>query len=330
MIQIGPGSCVNLKAIVIAVCVTGAALAAAPAIIIAGEDPDAAGTLDPAVSAPAADTPAGGIAAEFTSDATPDKPYWRTNLFKRTWTDQKFLFSDWMGHEAHEPGFLVPFTGGILLATAGNRRSTDHLDLEVERHFEASVNGNSREAAFVFSDIGNAGPGVLMLGVGYLVGHFGHHDQLTEASSLSAEALLNTGLWVTVLKTATSRLRPAGGGDGSFFQSPGRGQSNASFPSGHAAGAFAVATVFSGIYGPEHRWVSWVAYGTAGLVGVSRVALGRHFTSDVVVGGAIGNSFGRMALERNDRGRKDSRRAVLEPVVDPATGTAGLGFDLVW
>jgi membrane-associated phospholipid phosphatase len=321
---------VNLRTCVVAACVAGAALVAEPAMAFAGEDPDAAGTLDPAVAAPAAETPAGAMATDSTADAPPDKAYWRTNLFKRVWTDQKFLFTDWVGHEAHEPGFLVPLTGGILLATAGNRDSTDHFDLETERHFEASVNGNTREAAFLFSDMGNAGPGVLMLGAGYLIGRFGHHDQLTEATSLSAEALINTGLWVTLLKSATRRLRPAAGGDGSFFQSPGPGQSNASFPSGHSSGAFALATVFSGIYGPEHRWVSWVAYGTAGLVGVSRVALGRHFASDVIVGGAIGNSFGRMALERNDRDRRDSRRAVLEPMFDPATGAAGLGFDLVF
>jgi membrane-associated phospholipid phosphatase len=309
---------VNLRTSVVVVCLAAAVLAAAPPVVFAGEDPDAAGTLDPAVAAPeTVETPA-------------DKPYWRTNLFKRTFTDQKFLFTDWIGHESHEPGFLVPFTGGIVLATAGNRDSTDHLDLETERHFESSVNGNPREAAFLFSDIGNAGPGVLMLGVGYLIGRFGHHDQLVEATSLSTEALLNTGLWVTLLKTVTKRLRPANGGDGSFFQTPGPGQSNASFPSGHASGAFAVATVFSGVYGEQHPWVSWVGYGTAGLVGVSRVALGRHFPSDVIVGAAIGNSFGRMALERNDRDRRDSRRAVLMPVFDPASGAAGLGFDLVF
>jgi undecaprenyl-diphosphatase len=329
MQQIGRGAVLILRTFVVAACVAGAAFTVAPSVCFASQDPDQNEPTDPALAAPA-ETDAGRLAADASADPSTDKPYWRTNLFKRVWTDQKFLFTDWVGHEAREPGFMFPFVGGVLLATVGNRNGTDHLDLEMERHFEASVNGRNRQTAFRFSDIGNAGPGVLMLGTAYLIGHFGHHDKLTEATSLSAEALLDVGLWTTVLKRATQRLRPAGGGDGSFFQQPGQGQSNASFPSGHASGAFALATVFSGIYGPEHRWVSWVSYGAAGLVGVSRVALGRHFTSDVVVGAAMGNSFGRMALERNDRDRRDSRRMVLEPMIDPATGKAGLGLDLSW
>ena len=60
-------------------------------------------------------------------------------------------------------------------------------------------------------------------------------------------------------------------------------------------GAFAIATVFA-LRRPQVG--AWVAYSTATLIGASRVALGRHFPSDVVASAIIGNSIGRMALTR--------------------------------
>jgi membrane-associated phospholipid phosphatase len=60
-----------------------------------------------------------------------------------------------------------------------------------------------------------------------------------------------------------------------------------SFPSGHATGAFALATSLSlrypkpALYIPLHLWALFVAYG--------RVYLGLHYPSDVLVGGAIGS-----------------------------------------
>ena len=60
-----------------------------------------------------------------------------------------------------------------------------------------------------------------------------------------------------------------------------------SFPSGHATGAFALATALSlrypkpSVYIPLHLWALFVAYG--------RVYLGVHYPSDVFVGGVIGS-----------------------------------------
>src|SRR5262245_48396523 len=38
----------------------------------------------------------------------PDKPYWRSNIFKRVLTDQKFLFTQWWPSEIKRPGFSAP------------------------------------------------------------------------------------------------------------------------------------------------------------------------------------------------------------------------------
>lgn len=316
-----------------------------PSIALAGDPPPA--DPSPTEAAPVADTPA-AVAPDPADDAplpdadldpngpdasTPaDKPYWRRNLFKRIFSDQKFLFTDWIGQEVHRPGVVMPFVGGVILAASSQGSDWDNTDLEFERHVFSSVDAEHSKVAIGFTELGNAGPAALFLGASYLIGRFGGHDQLAEASSLSAEALLDTGLWTTIIKRATARTRPSAGGEGTFFQyQPQAGQSNASFPSGHASGAFALATVFSGIYGREHRWVSWVSYGAAGMVGLSRVALGRHFTSDVVIGSVIGNSFGRMVLARRDGVAAQHKvHPMVGPTFDPETGATGAQVSLSW
>jgi undecaprenyl-diphosphatase len=64
-----------------------------------------------------------------------------------------------------------------------------------------------------------------------------------------------------------------------------------SFPSGHTAGSFAAAVALSGVY-PEDRPLLLLL---ASAVGVSRVYLGHHFPSDVLVGAAAGAAVGMLA-----------------------------------
>jgi hypothetical protein len=91
--------------------------------------------------------------------------------------------------------------------------------------------------------------------------------------------------------------------------------------------AFAVATVFIEVYS-DHRWVPWVAYGTAGLIGASRVSLGRHFPSDIVVGAVLGQSMGRMVVARQrETGEPVSR---FEPFIDPVRQDAGVVWTRCW
>jgi membrane-associated phospholipid phosphatase len=87
-------------------------------------------------------------------------------------------------------------------------------------------------------------------------------------------ALVPTNLMVEGLKRATFRARP----DGEHKRS------NASFPSSHAANAFALAAVFAG------RWRRWAPafFLFATGVAASRMVLNRHYLTDVVVGAAIG------------------------------------------
>ena len=91
---------------------------------------------------------------------------------------------------------------------------------------------------------------------------------------LALTSLVSTNLVVEGFKRAVDRPRPHGAHQ----------RSNASFPSGHAASAFALAVVFAS------RWkraaiLFWLL---AAIVAFSRMYLDRHYLSDVVVAAVIG------------------------------------------
>lgn len=75
------------------------------------------------------------------------------------------------------------------------------------------------------------------------------------------------------------------------------------WPSGHTASAFAFAAALCAFW-PEKRWLVWVGYGVAALMGLSMVNGDFHWTSDVlagaplgwVIGHTVGTAFRKRAL----------------------------------
>ena len=110
-----------------------------------------------------------------------------------------------------------------------------------------------------------------MAGATYLVGKIAGDDHAKEAGMLGLEALGHTQLVVFTLKQLTNRERPLDHDKhGSFWEG------GTSFPSGHAASSFSVATVFAYEY-RNHIVVPIAAYSVAGLVSASRVSARRHW-----------------------------------------------------
>jgi membrane-associated phospholipid phosphatase len=140
------------------------------------------------------------------------------------------------------------------------------------------------------------GEGLLPIAV-LLTGEVRHDSYATNSAWLAGEALLDAEVVAEVSKRVTRRLRPSdvsptGDFGRTWFRATGGILiDRASFPSGHTAGAFALAAVFSARY-REHRWVPWVAYGLATVVGFSRITLQSHFPSDVFAGGVLGGVIG--------------------------------------
>lgn len=94
---------------------------------------------------------------------------------------------------------------------------------------------------------------------------------------------------VISLKFIIRRRRPEGEW-GSIY----RNTDPHSFPSGHAARAFLIALMASGL-GPA--WVGIVLWIWAPLVSLARVAMGVHYASDIVAGMLVGIIIGLFGLD---------------------------------
>jgi membrane-associated phospholipid phosphatase len=137
----------------------------------------------------------------------------------------------------------------------------------------------------------------------YAVGLVRRDSYAQQTALLAGQAVADAEILTTVLKDVDRRLRPSDvSPHGNFYDTWFEGGinglgGNGSFPSGHTIAAFSVATVVAERY-RSHRWVPYVAYGAAALVGFSRISLQSHFPSDVFVGAALGYSISRFVVLR--------------------------------
>ena len=135
-----------------------------------------------------------------------------------------------------------------------------------------------------------------------IVGYARHDPYEVGTSLLAAEAYADSAIVDLGVKAITRRKRPndvpQGGAFNDTFFSGGKSPFKGSaFPSGHAAGAFSVATVIAGRY-HNHRWVPWVVYGLASAVSFSRITNSAHFPSDVFLGAALGYGVAKFEVLR--------------------------------
>jgi membrane-associated phospholipid phosphatase len=144
---------------------------------------------------------------------------------------------------------------------------------------------------------------VILLPASLMASGYIRHDSYQVGTAwLAAEAYADSAVVDLAIKAITRRKRPSDVAPGAPFndtffsggKSPFKGSS---FPSGHAAGAFAVATVIATRY-HTHRWVPWAVYGFATAVSLSRITSSSHFPSDVFLGAVLGYSIARYQVLR--------------------------------
>jgi membrane-associated phospholipid phosphatase len=139
----------------------------------------------------------------------------------------------------------------------------------------------------------------------------------TALDGLSA-SFITSVVVVPAIKVVVGRSRPSED-EGRFRFRPFSGRS--SFPSGHAAQAFTVASVVAAHY--ESIWIRGTAYGLATLAGLARIDRGRHYASDVAAGALIGASIGTAVVHLHE---KEKGRVVLSPIIDRERGGILLTF----
>lgn len=84
---------------------------------------------------------------------------------------------------------------------------------------------------------------------------------------------------------------------------------NASFPSGHTSGAFALATSLTIVH-PEW-YVAVPSFAWAGMVGYSRLYLGVHYPTDVLAGAVVGAGSAWLSYRLNKWMHKSKKEKVI-------------------
>jgi membrane-associated phospholipid phosphatase len=139
-----------------------------------------------------------------------------------------------------------------------------------------------------------------------------------DASSAFIYSVAITG----VFKVIIGRRRPNAGESQLFFK-PFQltNDTYQSLPSGHTTAAFAVSTVMGNYIENTYWKIFW--YGSAGMVGLSRIYHNKHWTSDVFLGAAIGYFVGEFVVNF-DRKEKE----VLDLKVNPYFTFDRIGVNL--
>jgi membrane-associated phospholipid phosphatase len=185
------------------------------------------------------------------------------------------------------------------LAVVGLTAALILTDAQTAPHFRNTTAFHGFNSVFTSNatDMGILAAPVLLYAGGFL----GKNSYARHTAILAGEAVADSEILTVIGKDIDRRRRPASYAPGtsmadSWFNGTGSWiRGNGSFPSGHVIAAFSVATVMARRY-PHQRWVPYVAYGLATVVGFSRLTLLAHFPSDVLMGGVLGYSISRFAV----------------------------------
>src|SRR5688572_18845834 len=116
-------------------------------------------------------------------------------------------------------------------------------------------------------------------GVIYSSGLVLRNPKLQRTGILIASSLLINDFVTNKLKDEFQRSRPCEAPHNYYFDGGEGGRYHASFPSAHTSTAFAFAASVATVY-KDHSWIPPVAYGTATLVGLSRIHDNKHWATD--------------------------------------------------
>ena len=190
---------------------------------------------------------------------------------------------------------LPQWAKGSLLA-GGMVLSSALLDKPVDRFVSKHQGAQALDS---LGNVGKAMPVVLAAGAGAALA-FGD-SRMQNMGIISLQSIAASAGVSILSKRVVQRARP-GEGDGIWSRTSNR--ADASFPSNHAAVAFAAVTPFAQEY--DAPWL----YGLAAVGAMGRVADRQHWVSDVVAGGVVGYAIGSW-LWKAQRDDSKSQFAVM-------------------
>ncbi len=223
---------------------------------------------------------------------------------KRIWTSPARLQTrDW--------NRIVPLAGTTAYLLASDERN-------MKQRFHSNLSAKEGGAL-----VSNLSLGALAAVPVYLSWYGWKHadDYAQETAILSARAAASSLAVAQILHLLTWRERPdEAAGAGRFYHS---GSVSSSFPSMHAASAWAMAPVVA------QRYPGWLTklgvYGLAGAATLSRLSAREHFPSDLLVGSALGWLIGRSMV--SGASRRSDPFAFSAPPSESSRGSVSVPMD---
>ena len=218
------------------------------------------------------------------------------------------------------PKFAL-YTAGTMAGTFG----LAWLDDDVGNAVQSVYHGPFKDALDVADYLGGPKinlPVVVLAGGSLLTDNVKFQD----AAFTSLQTLIYAGLIGYGLKGLFGRERPEWSDNPyAFFSRTGKNpfthEGNSSYPGGHAIAAFGIITPWV-MYYPHP--VTYALYVLPIGTGISRIALSKHWATDIVVGAFIGVSMGRW-LSRLHQSRQD-----VDDRLSVAVLESGKLFRITW
>lgn len=218
----------------------------------------------------------------------------------------RFRLFRWMGRDLVALGrsVLTPRFGLYAAGTVGGTFALAWSDDEVTEAMHSVYTGSARDVLEVLDYFG--GPKinlpVFVLAGGAMITN---NIKFQDAAFTSLQTLVYAGLLGYALKGIFGRARPEWTDPYdpyAFFDRTGMNpfshEGNSSYPSGHAIAAFGIITPWV-LYYPSP--FTYALYALPIGTSLSRLALDKHWATDLVVGAAIGISMGRWLTHRHRR-----------------------------
>ena len=195
--------------------------------------------------------------------------------------DQKHIWTSPAHIRLADATWLVPLAG----VTAGL--------FVTDQQYSASLSKNPTTISHynTISNVGIASLAGASAGM-YLMSFPTHNEHWRETGFLAGEAAIDALIPIEAMKYSFGRERPyQGNGSGAFLSG------GTSFPSEHAAAAWAIAGVIAHEY--PGTFPKLISYGLASAVSFARVHGRQHFPSDVFVGSILGYLIAQSVYSRH-------------------------------
>jgi len=189
---------------------------------------------------------------------------------------------------APAPAQLQPADPAFWSAAALALAGTAAADPWLRRGLRGPGAPAAQTLARTVQPLGLARTAYVGLGASFVVAELAREPAWARVTLRVAAGFVAADAVTSILKPVVGRARPFAERGAYHVRAFATTDRDHAFPSGHATHAFALA---AGVADEAHRpWITAAAYGTAALVGWSRVHDDAHWTSDVVAGAVVGTA----------------------------------------